>query len=383
MNPQIYDHQTIDQVPWPATPDGAYACSLLSPLIRHGTRRLIDNVDAEVRVLVAGDLVLPLVLGNPVSSVKNSYVCSPTTHYIDYAKREVEIELYDQPFARALIPPMLDLLRPLLLWSKFEQVVFVNNWLLSTNLYPSMPHALMQTLRDLLVRSFPQHAIIFRSVNDQLNADLMDQLQALSFRKVFSRQVYILDPRDSQYKQKKSYQKDRSLARRSAYYWEEASQIQPADIPRIKALYDDLYLKKYSFYNPQFNRHFFAEALRAGWLTLRVLKRQGRIDGVLGFVERNGVMTTPLIGYDRAVDAAAGLYRLISLELVEQAAARGLILHQSSGAAAFKRHRGSTASMEYNLIYDRHLAPRYRLPWQLLEALSRAVIMPVMRRYGL
>ena len=39
--------------------------------------------------------------------------------------------------------------------------------------------------------------------------------------------------------------------------------------------------------------------------------------------------------------------------------------------------------MEYNLIYDRHLAPRYRLPWQLLEALSRAVIMPVMRRYGL
>ena len=114
-----------------------------------------------------------------------------------------------------------------------------------------------------------------------------------------------------------------------------------------------------------------------------MLKRQGRIDGVLGFVERNGVMTTPLIGYDRSVDAAAGLYRLISLKLVEQAAARGLILHQSSGAAAFKRHRGSTASMEYNLIYDRHLAPRYRLPWQLLEALSRAVIMPVMRRYGL
>ena len=76
---------------------------------------------------------------------------------------------------------MLDLLRPLLLWSKFEQVVFVNNWLLSTNLYPSMPHALMQALRDLLVRSFPQHAIIFRSVNDQLNSALMGQLQAYGF----------------------------------------------------------------------------------------------------------------------------------------------------------------------------------------------------------
>jgi len=383
MNPQIYDRHSIDQVPWPATPEGAYAHSLLGSLIRHGPQRLIDNADAEVRVLVAGDLVLPLVLGNPAPMVKNSYVCSPTTHYIDYAKREVEIELRDQPFARALVPPLLDLLRPLLLWSKFEQVVFVNNWLLSTNLYPSMPHELMQSLRDLLVRSFPQHAIIFRSVNDQLNTALMDQLQRLNFRKVFSRQVYILDPHDSRYQQKKSYQKDRSLARRSAYAWADAAQIQPADIARIKALYDDLYLQKYSYHNPQFNRHFFTMALHEHWLTFLVLKRQGRIDGVLGFVERNGVMTTPLIGYDRSVDAAAGLYRLISLKLVEQAAAHGLILHQSSGAAAFKRHRGSKASMEYNLIYDRHLAPRYRLPWQLLDTLSRTVIMPVMRRYRL
>jgi hypothetical protein len=39
--------------------------------------------------------------------------------------------------------------------------------------------------------------------------------------------------------------------------------------------------------------------------------------------------------------------------------------------------------MEYNLIYDRHLAPRSRLPWQLLEALSRAAIVPTMRRYEL
>lgn len=383
MNIQIYDHHSIDQVPWPTTPEGAYARSLLDPLIRHGPQRLIDNADAEVRVLVAGNLVLPLVLGNPAPSVKNSYVCSTTTHYIDYAKREIEIELHDQPFVRALVPPMLDMLRPLLLWSKFEQVVFVNNWLLSTNLYPAMPPAQIQALRDLLVRSFPQHAIVFRSVNDQLNTALMQQLQRLDFRTVFSRQVYILDPHDSRYQQKKSYQKDRSLARRSAYAWAEAGEIQPSDIARIKALYDELYLKKYSFYNPQFNQYFFAEALRERWLTFLVLKRNNQIDGVLGFIERNGVMTTPLIGYDRSIDAAAGLYRLISLKLVEQAAARGLILHQSSGAAAFKRHRGSTASMEYNLIYDQHLAPRYRLPWQLLEALSRAVIMPVMRRYGL
>jgi hypothetical protein len=70
MNILIYDRHSIDQVPWPATLEGAYARSLLGPLIRHGPQRLIDNADAEVRVLIAGDLVLPLVLGNSAPPVK-------------------------------------------------------------------------------------------------------------------------------------------------------------------------------------------------------------------------------------------------------------------------------------------------------------------------
>src|SRR5690349_10228113 len=105
MNIQIYDRHSIEQVPWPATPEGEYARSLLGPLIYQGPQHLIANADAEVRVLVAGDLVLPLVLANPAAAIKNSYVCSPTTHYIDYGKREIEIELHNQPLMRALVPP--------------------------------------------------------------------------------------------------------------------------------------------------------------------------------------------------------------------------------------------------------------------------------------
>ncbi len=380
---QCYDRHTIDRVPWPATADGEYARRMLGPLVRDGPRPLIDNVDAEVRVLAAGTSVMPLVLSNPASSIKNAYVCSPTTHYIDYAIREIAIEFPDRPLVRALVAPMLDLLRPLLLWSGFERVVYVNNWLLSTNLYPELGPTVLHSIRDALISTFPQRAIVFRSVNDRLNAALGAQLQGLGFRPVFSRQVYILDPRDQGYRRKKSYQKDLSLARRSDYRWEAVTEEREEDVGRIKALYDELYLKKYSYFNPQFTTRFVAQAIRDGWLTFAALKRNDRIDGVLGFVQRQGMMTAPLIGYDRAVAAEVGLYRLISLKLVEEAVARGLILHQSSGAAAFKRHRGSEPSMEYNLVYDRHLAPRYRLAWQLLEALSRAVIIPVMRRYQL
>jgi hypothetical protein len=385
MHIRIYDNRTIDRLPWPATEDGEYARRLLEPLVTYGARRLIDNVDAEVRALTVGDTILPLVLSNTAPSIRNAYVCSPTTHYIDYAIRELAIEFPDWPRARALAGPMLDLLRPLLRWSDFERVVYVNNWLLSTNLYPELSSEALRAIRDTLAQTFPDRAIVFRSVNAQLNARLGTRLERLAFRAVFSRQVYLLDPRDPAYRRKKSFQKDMALARRTTYRWEDRDGIEPADIDRIKQLYDTLYLDKYSYHNPQFNARFIAEALRQGWLTFYVLREPaaGRVDGVLGFVERQGVMTAPLIGYDRSIPSSAGLYRLISLKLVEEAVARGRMLHQSSGASAFKRHRGSQPSLEYNMVYDRHLPPRRRRPWQLLELLSRVAIIPVMRRYKL
>jgi hypothetical protein len=380
----LYSRETLDQVPWPTTVDGDYARRVLTPLVRDGTRRYIANVEAEVQVLLIAEVVMPVVVVNSPSPLPlASYVCSPTTHYIDYAKREVEIELHDRPLLRRLTPPLLELIRPLLSWSQVERAVYVNNWLLSTNLYTALPESVLQKLRAMLVETFPQHALVFRSVNDLLNRELAQQLQSLSFRPVFSRQVYILDPRLGTYLKKKSFQKDRSLSRRTPYRWADASQLTSADCVRLKLLYDDLYLDKYSRFNPQFTEDFFREALRAQWLTFFALKRQERFDGVLAFVERQGVMTTPLIGYDRSLPEELGLYRLLSLKLIEEAAALGLILHQSSGAAAFKRHRGSEPSTEYNFVYDAHLPRRRRLPWQLLAGLSRNVLVPLMRRYGL
>lgn len=380
---RLYDRETIDQVPWPATPDGDYARRVLEPLVRDGPQRYIDNVDAEVLVLTAGAIVLPVVVPRP--AIRNSYVCSPTTHYIDYAKREVELELHDQRLLRTVVPPLLDAFKPLLRWSRFERVVYVNNWLLSTNLYPPLDPATIEQIRDALIRCFPQHTIIFRSVNERLNTPLLHDLIRLRFRPVFSRQVYILDPVAEQrrYRKRKAFRSDVLLAKRSEYQWLSAEQLDSSTSERLVELYADLYLHKYSFDNPQFNARFVTAALRDGWLKIWALAHNGRIDGVLGYVERHGVMTPPLLGYDRSLPASAGLYRLLSLKLVQEAEQHGLVLHLSSGAAAFKRHRGSTPAIEYNLVYDQHCAPRQRMPWRLLELLTRRAIVPIMQRFKL
>jgi hypothetical protein len=66
-----------------------------------------------------------------------------------------------------------------------------------------------------------------------------------------------------------------------------------------------------------------------------------------------------------------------------EATKKGLILHQSSGAAEFKRFRGFVGNIEYSAVFHRHLPFQRRLVWWLLELLVNSVAVPMMSRYKL
>jgi hypothetical protein len=380
---RIFPPSAIEQIPWPEDDEGRYTRAVLGALMREGTLPFIANVEAEVNALAAGPFVLPLVTVSGAERTKNAYVCSPTTHYVDYAKQEVALELHDKAALRRLLPPVLEALRPLLRLASAERCAYVNNWLLSTNLHPDLDAATLRATRDTLLAAHPDHALVFRSLNAGLNGPLMARLEALGFQKVFSRQVYLLDPRDGAFRRRNNYGNDRRLARRTPYRWREGDALGEADAARLCALYRDLYVGKYSQYNPQFTPHYVASALRGGWLTAAALEHNGALDGVLGYVDLYGVVTAPLVGYDRSRAGDAGLYRILMLRLADAAYERGRMLHLSSGASGFKRLRGGEPFAEFSLVYHRHLAPRRRLPWRLLAWLSERAIIPLMRRYGL
>ncbi|MGV3526177.1 MAG: GNAT family N-acetyltransferase [Candidatus Sericytochromatia bacterium] len=382
----FYTPENLHHLEWPAHADGRYARSLLVPFLKHGPRAFIDNVEAEMQVMRCGDLVFPLVLAR--AGVDNAYVCSPTAHYVDYARRELEIEMGEQPLLKGALDTLIQGLgaafRPL----AFERVVYVNNWLLSTNLYPAFDPARLELIRDALRARFPDRALIFRSVNLARDQAIYDQLRALDFQAVFSRQVYLLDPATGAHRRKNPYKEDRRLARKAPYVWDTGASVRPTEIPRLRALYDDLYLHKYSRLNPQFNTLFLRRSLSEGWLHYAVLRRRegpeaGRIDAMLGYVERNGVFTTPLVGYDRSLPLSTGLYRLVTLYLFDEAERRGWVLNHSSGASRFKTLRGCVPSMEYNLVYTDHLPLAQQLPWRTLARLSGSLIEPLMRRFAL
>src|SRR5690606_2745923 len=105
--------------------------------------------------------------------------------------------------------------------AKIERIVQINNWLLSTNLYPAdWQGEGLEELTQLLRERFPGHAFGFRSLNPASNAVLLERLQALGYLALPSRQVYLFDGRsgaDSAYLRHHNCRLDATLLRRSGY----------------------------------------------------------------------------------------------------------------------------------------------------------------------
>lgn len=381
-NPVLYDQSNINQLPWSNTDDGDYAFRYLLPIITHGAYSFIDNIKTEVRALVIDGIVVPITIND--GQYENSYVCSPYTHYVSYAK--AELNALKNRRLEATLSFVIDLLGVVLKGCRINRVVQVNNWLLSTNLYPEISTDQIEVISAFLKERFPGHAIVFRSVNTFSNETIQKALIEIGYRMVAGRQVYIL-PRDAfktmKSKPKKILGKDLKLLETSGYQWCDHQSINENDLPRILDLYNQLYLDKYSILNPQFNREFLKLAWREQALKLFVLKKNGHIDGVVGYFSRNAVMTTPFFGYDLSLPQKLGIYRMLSAKLILEADEQGLVLNQSSGAAEFKRCRGAVPYLEYNAVYIKHLPFLSKLGWRLVEFLANKVGAYLVKKFKL
>ncbi|NJL11587.1 MAG: GNAT family N-acetyltransferase [Microscillaceae bacterium] len=326
----------------------------------------------------------PLLLGNRHPQ-DPTYLSSPLVQYFDLAREEIEIELKGKQSWRAWVAPsVLSLMRRLFEALSFERVVFVNNWLLSTNLYPVFETSLLSEALTKLVKAFPHHAIVFRSVNTQTEADILQVLLSLGFKAVISRPVLMLNPQEGQHRKKRMFKMDEKLwARQNEYYWEPGQKVKPAEIPRILDLYEALYRHKYSAYNPAYRGEMVATWLRSGIMEFQILRREGEIYGFTAFWKRKGILTTPFIGYDATRPQQEGLYRFVNLRLMQEAIQQNLWLNMSSGAAHFKRLRGGQPCLEYNMVYTKHLPLHQRLPWELYSQISEKIAIPAIQKYNL
>lgn len=368
----------VDRLPWPGGPAVDDVRRWAVPMAADGTRRFVANVECQVGAVAGESWALPITVPVPGDRV-NAYVVSPFTHYVRYL--EEELRLIQSAPTRAVAQVILAGLGGLMRAGEIDRVVTVNNWLLSTNLYPRLPPGALAAARDAVREAWPGHGVLFRSCNALTTPSVMAELRAAGLRSVVSRQVYIFDARKDALFRRKPYRRDWALIERHGYRVRPLTSVDPATAERAADLYRLLYLDKYSRHNPAFTPAFVRAAVDRRWLTVYGLERQGSLDGVVGFFERDGVMTTPLLGYDTGLPVERGLYRMLTALLSTLARERGAVLHRSSGAATFKRSRGAVPALEFSYVDVRHQPWRARAAWACLRAVTEGIGRPMLERY--
>jgi len=364
---QIFDAENIETLKWPETEEGELARRYLFPLIREGTESFISNAKTRLYIMTVDDFVIPITVNE--KEYENSYLLS------SYFAAANMMEKLEQASAllRFFAKPLVGLFGQILKWMKINKVVIINNWLFGTNLYPDLTKNQIKAITLFLKNRFPDHYLMFRSVNTYKNSIVFDGLNLQNFRMIPCRKIYFYDPRRSSELSRnaiRKQKKDKHLIAHAKYEVQTADALSEEEVSRILELYRKVYVSKYTKYSPLYTKKYVRQALKNKTLRFKLLKKNNQIYGVTGFLQKDGYLFNPFFGYDTSVPSEEGIYRMLSSIVMQEIEKINLVSHQGSGGDSYKKQRGCTEQQEYVAIYDHHLPFIRRLFWFLGEKFS-------------
>lgn len=375
----LYDAKTIDQLDWPANEAGQYAKKILIPFVKNGINFYINNIHADIFVLKVDDLVFPVTIAD--TNYANSYVCTPYSHYFTFGKEYIGL-LIGNRFLMQSVKSILNGLEKIMKFGKLNSVVYVNNWMFSTDLYPKeITSSQIESIVALLTERFPKHAILMRSLNPIANGTLQTILQNHKFNLIASRYVYLTNTENDYIFHTRILKSDMKLLRETQYEILDETQISKKDCEQLLSLYNTLYIAQHSSLQPQFNLKYIQLLFDQNLLRFKVVKQNGTIYGVAGYYERHGIMMCPFFGYDKSDPQHNIVYRLLNTELLLEAQKKKLLFHQSAGASVYKKIRRAEGCLESMAIYTAHLPYKQKLSWNMLRVFMNKIAPKYMQKY--
>lgn len=375
---QLYDAASIDYLEWPETSEGDYAKRQLLPLVKKGVSHYLDNIQGDLFALKAGPLVFSLLV--PKETRLNSYVCSPYNHYITHGKES--IDLIDNPILKRCVNPFLSLLGRFCEAQHLDKVVYLNHGMFAIDLYPEgLSTPLLEAIVASIKEHFPDRAIILRSLNPLTNGPLIASLKNAGFRLLASRYVFVTDSSNEAIFQTRIVKSDLRFWEKTPYEIVEDGEITEADCAEMLRLERLLYVIQHSTLQPQVNLSYMMLLFKQKLLNFKVLKLNGRIKGVAGYYQRNGVFYCPFFGYDKEDPDHTSIYRLLNTALLLEAKKEGVLFNQSAGAAFYKSVRRAEGCQESMAVYTDHLPMGRRAAWRLLMLLVNTLGPSYMKKY--
>lgn len=379
MTSQVFDKRNVDDIDWHQIEQGPEVSVYLEPLIRNGTDAYVSNSQHEVQLLVANRQAFPLVIAGSNYGKTPSYVVSNLCQYFDYVADEIVRSTSYGKTVRFMAQYLIPLARGIAATSGMERTVYVNNWLFSSNLYPNCSGIDWEEVLVTLQRTFPDSAIMFRSVDEKALSKLKLNLEASGCKALSARLLYYLDFKETNLKKKRPYQQDKKR-------WVKQTDLRHHTLPAldkgtalsILEQYSKLYIGKHSKYNPAYTPLMLQNLHKSGFLNFEGIFEEERLLAIQLVWMRNGVATTPFIGYDQDIPSEKGLYRSLNTILTELSAEAEVLLNMSSGADKFKIQRGGKPTFEYNMVYFKHLKTHRQWVWKFFVWAGKKYFQPAM-----
>ncbi|HMV30232.1 MAG TPA: hypothetical protein PKE23_12645, partial [Anaerolineales bacterium] len=158
---ELFTRENIHSLPFPFTEDGEYARRYLIPLMSEDPQKYIRNVhNTQLMAVKVGETIIPITVTD--FHPQNTYTVSPYSHYVSYGAFE-EVKHLNNKLAEIAVKLVMTPISWYFRYAELDKVVFVNNYLLSTNLYPAINTEQLTVLSEALIKWFPDRAIVFRS----------------------------------------------------------------------------------------------------------------------------------------------------------------------------------------------------------------------------
>ena len=347
---------------------------------RKPTNSFVQNIDAEIAVLSAGELSFPVTINDSIHP--NAWVCSPLTTYSSYALEETR-----RVAPRLLAAPLGGVIQIADAWlrrSHIDKAVSINNWLVSTNLYPDVRGIDLAVITQECAARWPTQGIWFRSLNVYQHADWLRALANVGFQLVPTRQVYVFHDVKCLMAVHQNLRRDVRLLHTTPLQFVPNDAFADLDFETIETLYAKLYIEKYSSLNPRYTALFMKTWHTSGLLEFGGFRdAKGVLVAVVGMFAQGDLVTAPIVGYDTARPRSDGLYRLLMAHVLQWTIERNATLNLSAGAAHFKRLRGGEPTIEYSAVFSGHLPASARRALSVLSALTTRIGIPVMERFQL
>lgn len=352
--------------------------SFYTPIINNGIESYFTNVHGDVEILQMGDQSIPLLITS--GNFDDSYVCSTYGRYILLGLESLYI--VKNQLLRKAAEKILKFLGWYIHQGKINNAVYVNHGLFSTDLHnDALTIEDIQSITANLKKRFPHHAIVFRSLTKKCCPNLMGHLAVSGYRFLVSAPVHITDMQNGELFNTRIIKSDMKFWNEHQPEVIDKSQLSQKDEERLFELYYGFSIEHHSKLNPQPTRDFISLLIKEPLFTLKAIKREGKIDGFIGYRQQGGTLTCSIFAYDKNCPDSAHLYRMLSTLLFLEAKKEAKIFHQSSGASFYKNIRRAEHLCEYLGIHISHLPLKQKSSWLLLKSIMNTAAIPIMKKY--